>query len=739
VTRLLERPGVDHAAIAAAVEGLRDRGATCQAYLRGDGTNVCVNAVNAGSDGWPGYSAAASRRAAAASRRAAAGGRRMLPVLDSGDIDGRLWIAYDMGSATSLSDQRGRHLLPTATSLRVLSDVARALDDAAAEGVFASELPPASVFVSGKAARLGDLGTAREGLAGAEYELEGDPAYVPPEVLRGGRSGERSGVYLFGALLHYLLTGGPPQNGSARAANAKLDLPASIKAIVAAAMADDPEARPHSLSEAHEMAKRALRGEPPARTRRERTRRVAATQRTADTGQSATSKPAAVKRAAKSASAKRATAKPATGKRAAKSAFAKRATAKPATGKRTAKPASAKRATAKPATGKRAAEPDSAKRATAKAATGKRVTEPASAKRATARLAPGQRTTAATRERAASGVATARRVTATATASAMRATAGTAATAVHATAAAARRAASGAAGAMRATPRAGADSTAARDNGARPASSRPVAARLVTPRRAIALSGALLLGAATGLLLGNSPEPDPAPPHTVTAGGLTVTLPSGRHRVGPSDDTLSIRAPGSHLRARVLNRPPNPPPQARPVRLGAHQAWRHAGGTAVRYAIPTTEGTLQVSCRMTDAGSTRQLRLCERTASTIELRQTKAIPLADAAENSRRLSAAMADLSAERDAATALLSSAATPGDQQLVAQDLAESHQHAATVLQEIEGAEAIEAAARGAADAYSGLAAAAESGSVEGWTAASERVRRSDAVLAEAVAAAL
>src|ERR687896_51713 len=279
MTRLLDSPLVDPAAVAAALDGLRDRGATGQAYMRAGGSNVCVNAVNAGSDAWSRYSESASRRAAAS-------GRRLLPVIDSGEIDGRLWIAYDRGSATPLADLRGRRLLPTATSLRVLPDVARALDGAAAEGVFACELPPESVFMSGKGARLGDLGTAREALAGVEYELEGDPGYVAPEVLRGQRAGERSGVYMYGALLHYLLTGGPPQNARpGPPASGQPGLPASIKAMVATAMAEDPEMRPPTVSEAHDMARRALRGEPPARPRKQRPAKRA-------------SKPAAAKHAA---------------------------------------------------------------------------------------------------------------------------------------------------------------------------------------------------------------------------------------------------------------------------------------------------------------------------------------------------------------------------------------------------------------------------------------------------------
>jgi hypothetical protein len=607
VTQVLDFPKVDDAAVAVALEVLRDRGATCQAYIRAGGTNVCVKAVYAGGDRWSEYREAASRRAATR-------GRRMLPVLDSGDVEGRFWIAYDVGTARSLADHRGRPILPTSTSQRVLSDVARALDEAAAQGVFASELPPASVFVTGKGARLGDLGTAREGLAGARLELEGDPAWVPPEVLRGERAGERSGVYLFGALLHYLLTGAAPRrNGSSPRECRQLDLPASIKAIVARTMADDPGHRPHAVSEAHGMAQRALRGEPQARARK---------RRTATAGR-------------------------------------------------------AKRAIS-PAT--------TAKRAFRKAARARRAIPKLDAARPLRRVAKLDAARPLRRFPKLDAARPLRRV--------------------------------------------------AELDAARPL--RRVAAVPVTRRRVLGVGGALALGAAAGLLLGTSPDPEPARAQTVTAGGLSVTLPSARHRVEPRPKGLAVRAPGSLLRARLVDSPLLPATDARPVQLGRLQAWRHSAGGEVHYSVPTSRGTLAVTCRVTASASSRPLRLCERTASTLRLREARALPLAAVAEEARRLRATVAALEAERDAGRARLAGAFTPNDQHVAAQDLADSHESAATALRELTGAGPVEAAARAAADAYARLAAAAESGSAERWTAASERVRRSDAVLVQAISAA-
>jgi hypothetical protein len=158
----------------------------------------------------------------------------------------------------------------------------------------------------------------------------------------------------------------------------------------------------------------------------------------------------------------------------------------------------------------------------------------------------------------------------------------------------------------------------------------------------------------------------------------------------------------------------------------------------VRYSIPTGQGTLEVTCRTTSAApSARPLRLCERMASTLRLRDAKALPLAAATEDSRRLGVAVATLIAERDAARGRMGSAPTPNHQRLVARELAEIHQRTATILNGLAGAEAIEAAARDAADAYARLAASAGSGLAARWDEASEQVRRGDRVLAEAIAA--
>jgi hypothetical protein len=96
----LDASPLDHAgraAIAAALGGARVPGAAFQAFVRVDRLNLCVNAVEAPAADRSGFSDAAARRAATR-------GRRLLPVVDAGELEGRVWIAYDMDSTTPLAD-----------------------------------------------------------------------------------------------------------------------------------------------------------------------------------------------------------------------------------------------------------------------------------------------------------------------------------------------------------------------------------------------------------------------------------------------------------------------------------------------------------------------------------------------------------------------------------------------------------------------------------------------------------
>jgi hypothetical protein len=589
-----------------------------------------------------------------------------------------LWIAYDMGSATPLPDNRERLVLPTATCLRLLSDVARALDHAAAEGVFPCELPPESVFVSRRGARLGDLGTAREVLGRARPG--GDTAYVPPEILRGEPAGDRSGVYVFGALLYHLFAGASPRGAhGVPLASWRPDLPASMNPIVAATMADEPERRPRSAGEAHELVKRAIRNAAAAPGSAVRPRvtppHARSSPRKPTAGRGKNELPAPLRNFpwGEVAQYLAEPPEPAAGERAA-----------PVPRSVVENPAATKRSAAKPPASK---SPRASRKPAAKPAEPSRrpVAKPAEPPRRPA-AEPSRRPAAEPSRSPAAKLA---------------------------------------------------------EPSTSPPRGRSATSGLGPLRRfsAVVVAGSALLGSAVGLLLGQSPAADPVRAKAVQADGMGVTVPPGwRAADGKRSGALTVRqeaASGSSLQVRLVHAPPVRPPGSQPVKLGALQAWRAASPGVVRYAAPATEGTVLITCRAPTAAGADALRQCERTASTLTLDEASAVPLAETLEEEDRLQGIIADLRARRDAGRRRLARAAEPSGQSVTAQNLVRSHERAAVALDRLSGAEPIAAAVRRTAAAYSSLATSAESRSTPRWERARERLRRLDHTLGEVLAA--
>jgi hypothetical protein len=189
-------------------------------------------------------------------RRADATGHRLLPVVGSGDFDGTHWVAYEVGSAVSLAAHVGERW-PAGSALNLMSDVGHALDEAASGGLLPWELAPASIFVDSRfGVLLTDLGTVREALAETGLEEGGGLAFVPPEVRRGEGAGDRSGVFVCGALLYELLTGEAPRPGVI--ARIRPDLSEDIDLVLARATARDSLERYRDAAELSQSARRAL-------------------------------------------------------------------------------------------------------------------------------------------------------------------------------------------------------------------------------------------------------------------------------------------------------------------------------------------------------------------------------------------------------------------------------------------------------------------------------------------------
>ncbi len=196
--------------------------------------------------------------------------RTIVPVLDRGEDEGRLWLTmrYVDGTdaETALTEAPGG-LLPARRAVRIVTEVAAALDCAHRSNLVHRDVKPANVLLSRPVADepeqvfLTDFGIARSTDAHTRLTRTGEVlatlGYASPEQIESRPLDARSDVYALGCLLHRLLTGSVPFPGSSVAAalHGHLALPPprptalvpwlppGLDVVVARAMAKDPAAR----------------------------------------------------------------------------------------------------------------------------------------------------------------------------------------------------------------------------------------------------------------------------------------------------------------------------------------------------------------------------------------------------------------------------------------------------------------------------------------------------------------
>lgn len=188
---------------------------------------------------------------------------RVVQIYAVGKQGGNCYIAMefvDGASAEGLIAQDGPLSLEKA--VRVLIDVATALQAAHDAGVIHRDVKPANVLVANadKRAKLGDFGMALSNRTKAEGKgmlRAGTPYYTAPENWQGQMANERSDIYALGATFYYLLTGRPPFPATSTAAVREMHLfsdipdprhlrpevPRSMVALIRRAMAKEPHLR----------------------------------------------------------------------------------------------------------------------------------------------------------------------------------------------------------------------------------------------------------------------------------------------------------------------------------------------------------------------------------------------------------------------------------------------------------------------------------------------------------------
>jgi serine/threonine protein kinase len=164
--------------------------------------------------------------------------RGILPVESWGDTDGVPSVVTPLPDAEPLADRLATAWLPDrAAALRMLRDVAAAVDHAHRLGVVHGDLEPAAVLVAADGSALvAHFGLARlaGSMPGGTSLRHGSPAHVAPERFPAGTLGPAADVYAFAVIAWQLLTGRLPPDGA---------LPAPAAAVLQRGLDRDPGAR----------------------------------------------------------------------------------------------------------------------------------------------------------------------------------------------------------------------------------------------------------------------------------------------------------------------------------------------------------------------------------------------------------------------------------------------------------------------------------------------------------------
>ncbi|MCX7041159.1 MAG: protein kinase, partial [Gammaproteobacteria bacterium] len=186
-----------------------------------------------------------------------------MAIHDFGVHDGSLFIAMEYEPGGSVLPPHGECLEPRA-ALRIVRDIASALDYAHGRGVVHRDIKPDNILRRADgSAMLSDFGIARmmhgESALTVEGTSVGTPHYMSPEQLRGEKVDGRSDIYSLGVVLWQLITGELPFSGADNWAigtqHISADIPrlpsgrAALQGLVDAMMAKRAEDRPQSGAE----------------------------------------------------------------------------------------------------------------------------------------------------------------------------------------------------------------------------------------------------------------------------------------------------------------------------------------------------------------------------------------------------------------------------------------------------------------------------------------------------------
>jgi ABC-type transport system substrate-binding protein/tRNA A-37 threonylcarbamoyl transferase component Bud32 len=220
-------------------------------------------------------------------------------TLASGEQDGTLYLAMVYVGGPDLRKLlRSEGRLEPQRALRLIEEVASALDAAHAAGLVHRDVKPGNILVTqgkeGEHAFVCDFGLARHVSSVSSLTSErgfvGTIDYVPPEQIEGGTIDRRGDVYSLGCVLYECLAGARPFDRESelsvlfahlndpppRITELRPELPAAFDTVFETALAKSPDRRYSTCGELVRAARAALAGKTVARQRVRRRRAGAA-------------------------------------------------------------------------------------------------------------------------------------------------------------------------------------------------------------------------------------------------------------------------------------------------------------------------------------------------------------------------------------------------------------------------------------------------------------------------------
>jgi eukaryotic-like serine/threonine-protein kinase len=145
----------------------------------------------------------------------------ILPLFDSGTVDGQLFYVMPLVEGESLRDRLTRERqLPIDDAIRITIEVANALDYAHRHQVVHRDIKPENILLHDGSALVADFGIALAVSNAGDKRLTqtglslGTPHYMSPEQATGDKAVDgRTDIYSLGCVLFEMLTGEPPFSG----------------------------------------------------------------------------------------------------------------------------------------------------------------------------------------------------------------------------------------------------------------------------------------------------------------------------------------------------------------------------------------------------------------------------------------------------------------------------------------------------------------------------------------------